>query len=72
VAAEIRQALDYIAPEQLILTSDCGFGREGCPRNIALYKAAGIAQGANIVRQELGATGAAPRIAQDLSRPQPG
>lgn len=47
VAQEIRQALTYVPAENLILTSDCGFGREGCPRNIALYKAAGIAQGAH-------------------------
>jgi 5-methyltetrahydropteroyltriglutamate--homocysteine methyltransferase len=54
VADEIRRALQYIAPENLILTSDCGFGREGCKRPVALYKAASIAQGANIVRRELG------------------
>jgi 5-methyltetrahydropteroyltriglutamate--homocysteine methyltransferase len=67
VAGEIRRAFDYIAPENLILTSDCGFGREGCPRNIALYKAAGIAQGANIIRRELGLKATSVRIAQDLS-----
>jgi 5-methyltetrahydropteroyltriglutamate--homocysteine methyltransferase len=67
VAQEIRQALTYVAPENLILSSDCGFGREGCPRNIALYKAAGIAQGANIVRGELGADGTEVRIARDLA-----
>lgn len=54
VAGEIRRALEYVAPENLILTSDCGFGREGCKRPVALYKAAGIAQGTNIVRRELG------------------
>lgn len=66
VAQEIRQALTYVPAENLILTSDCGFGREGCPRNIALYKAAGIAQGANIIRRELGARETPARIAQDL------
>jgi 5-methyltetrahydropteroyltriglutamate--homocysteine methyltransferase len=71
VAAEIRQALEYIAPERLILSSDCGFGREGCPRNIALYKAAGIAQGANIIRAELGQPASSVRIAADLSQRQP-
>jgi 5-methyltetrahydropteroyltriglutamate--homocysteine methyltransferase len=54
VAADIRLALEYIAPEQLVLSSDCGFGRQGVPRPIALYKAAALAQGANIVREELG------------------
>ncbi len=54
VAAEIRKALQYIAPEQLIVSSDCGFGRQGCNREIAFYKASSIAQGCNIVRKELG------------------
>lgn len=55
VAAQVRHALQYIEPEKLVLTSDCGFGRQGCTRNIAVYKAAAIAQGANLVRAELGA-----------------
>jgi 5-methyltetrahydropteroyltriglutamate--homocysteine methyltransferase len=54
VADEVRKAMRYINPENLILSSDCGFGRQGCNRLIAFYKAASIAQGANIVRRELG------------------
>ena len=54
VAAGIRLALHHIAPEQLIVSSDCGFGRQGCNREIAFYKASAIAQGCNIVRRELG------------------
>src|SRR5213083_314240 len=54
VAGEIRKALKYIPAEQLIVSSDCGFGRQGCNREIAFYKASAIAQGANIVRRELG------------------
>ena len=54
VADSIRRALKYIAPEQLIVSSDCGFGRQGCTREIAFYKASAIAQGCNIVRRELG------------------
>ena len=54
VAGEIRNALKYIPPEQLIVSSDCGFGRQGCNREIAFYKAGAIAQGTNIVRRELG------------------
>ena len=50
----IRTALEHIAPEQLIVSSDCGFGRQGCNREIAFYKASAIAQGCNIVRKELG------------------
>jgi 5-methyltetrahydropteroyltriglutamate--homocysteine methyltransferase len=54
VAARIRRALEHIAPEQLIITSDCGFGRQGCNRDIAFFKTTAIVQGANIVRRELG------------------
>ncbi len=54
VAADIRYALNYVDPEKLVLTSDCGFGRGGPNRLVAFYKATSIAQGANIVRRELG------------------
>ena len=54
VADLIRKALKYIPPERLILSTDCGFGREGLSRRIAFYKCVAIAQGANIVRRELG------------------
>jgi 5-methyltetrahydropteroyltriglutamate--homocysteine methyltransferase len=54
VAASIRSVLKHIAPEQLIISSDCGFGRQGCNRDIAFFKTAAIAQGTNIVRRELG------------------
>ena len=55
IAADVRDALKYIDAEHLILSSDCGFGRQGVPRPIAFYKASALAQGANIVRKELGA-----------------
>jgi len=55
VAADVREALKYIDAEHLVLSSDCGFGRQGVPRPIAFYKASALAQGANIVRSELGA-----------------
>jgi len=54
VAARIQRALEYIDPEQLIVSSDCGFGRQGCNRDIAFFKATAIAQGCNLVRAELG------------------
>jgi 5-methyltetrahydropteroyltriglutamate--homocysteine methyltransferase len=54
VAAEIRKALQYIPPERLIVSTDCGFGRQGCNREIAFWKSSAIAQGCNIVRRELG------------------
>ena len=44
-----------IDADNLVLSSDCGFGRGGANRLIAFYKAAAIAQGANIIRRELGA-----------------
>jgi 5-methyltetrahydropteroyltriglutamate--homocysteine methyltransferase len=54
VAAFTRRALEVVNAENLLLTSDCGFGRQGSNRMVALYKAAAIAQGANLVRAELG------------------
>lgn len=54
VAHLIRRALEYIPVERLILSSDCGFGREGMSRRVAFYKMVSIVRGANIVRKELG------------------
>jgi 5-methyltetrahydropteroyltriglutamate--homocysteine methyltransferase len=53
VAGVIRKALEYVPAERLILSSDCGFGREGLSRRIAFYKSIAINIGANIVRREL-------------------
>jgi len=54
VAATIRKALTCIPVERLVVTSDCGFGREGMSRRIAFYKMVAIVRGTNIVRKELG------------------
>jgi 5-methyltetrahydropteroyltriglutamate--homocysteine methyltransferase len=54
VADDIRYALNHVDADKLVLTSDCGFGRGGPNRLVAFYKATAIAQGANIVRRELG------------------
>lgn len=54
VADLIRRALAHIPADRLIVTSDCGFGREGMSRRIAFYKMVSIVRGANIVRKELG------------------
>ena len=54
VAEDIRYAMNYLDPAKLVLTSDCGFGRGGPSRLVAFYKATSIAQGARIVRAELG------------------
>jgi 5-methyltetrahydropteroyltriglutamate--homocysteine methyltransferase len=53
VASLIRTALEYVPAERLILSTDCGFGREGLARRIAFYKCVAITLGANIVRREL-------------------
>jgi len=54
VADLIRKALKYIEPERLILTSDCGFGRQSMSRMHAFYKMVALTRGTNIVRKELG------------------
>ncbi len=54
VANLIRKALEYVPPERLIISADCGFGREGLSRRIAFYKCVSLVLGTNIVRKELG------------------
>ena len=54
VADLIRKALKYIDPERLILTTDCGFGRQSMSRMHAFYKMVALTRGTNIVRKELG------------------
>jgi 5-methyltetrahydropteroyltriglutamate--homocysteine methyltransferase len=54
IAEFIRRALKHIEPERLILTSDCGFGRQSMSRMHAAYKMIALVRGANIIRKELG------------------
>lgn len=54
VAALIRKALAHVEPERLVITSDCGFGRQGMSRVHAFYKMVALVKGTNIVRRELG------------------
>jgi 5-methyltetrahydropteroyltriglutamate--homocysteine methyltransferase len=54
VAALIREALKHIEPERLVISSDCGMGREGMSRRHATYKMVAMVLGTNIVRRELG------------------
>jgi 5-methyltetrahydropteroyltriglutamate--homocysteine methyltransferase len=54
IAQLIRLALRYIEPERLILSSDCGFGRQSMSRMHAYYKMLALVRGANMVRRELG------------------
>jgi 5-methyltetrahydropteroyltriglutamate--homocysteine methyltransferase len=64
VAALIREALKYIEPERLVISTDCGMGREGMGRRHAAYKMVSIVLGTNIVRKELGLP-EAPCLAAD-------
>jgi 5-methyltetrahydropteroyltriglutamate--homocysteine methyltransferase len=71
VAGDIRKALKYVNAENLLVTSDCGFGRQGANRLVAFYNSAAAAQGANIIRRELGLPAtyipcADPQLSQDL------
>ena len=54
VADLVRRALDHIGPERLILSTDCGFGRQGMSRMHAFYKMVSLVRGVNLVRAELG------------------
>jgi 5-methyltetrahydropteroyltriglutamate--homocysteine methyltransferase len=54
VAELIRLALKYIEPDRLILSSDCGFGRQGISRMHAYYKMVALVRGTNMVKRELG------------------
>ena len=54
VADIVREALKHIPAERLVLSSDCGMGREGMSRRHAFYKMVSLVQGTNIVRKELG------------------
>jgi 5-methyltetrahydropteroyltriglutamate--homocysteine methyltransferase len=65
VAGLIRKALEHIPAERLILSSDCGMGREGMSRRHAFYKMVSIVLGTNLVRREKGLP-EAPCLAADL------
>lgn len=54
VADIIREALKHIPAERLIITSDCGMGREGMSRRHATYKMVAMVLGTNMVKKELG------------------
>ena len=54
VADILRTALEHIPAERLVVTSDCGMGREGMTRRHANYKMVAMVQGTNEVRAELG------------------
>jgi 5-methyltetrahydropteroyltriglutamate--homocysteine methyltransferase len=55
VAARIRRALPYIGAERIIAAPDCGL--KYLPRAVAFGKMRAMAEGARIVREELGGKG---------------
>jgi 5-methyltetrahydropteroyltriglutamate--homocysteine methyltransferase len=57
VAARIRRALPYVAPERLVIAPDCGL--KYLPRDVAFAKMQAMVAGAAIVRDELQARPAA-------------
>jgi len=54
VAGIIREALKSVPAERLVVSSDCGMGREGMSRRHALYKMVAMVLGTNLVKKELG------------------
>jgi 5-methyltetrahydropteroyltriglutamate--homocysteine methyltransferase len=54
IADHIRRALKHIPAERLVISSDCGMGREGMSRRHAYYKIVSLVLGTNMVRKELG------------------
>jgi 5-methyltetrahydropteroyltriglutamate--homocysteine methyltransferase len=54
VADRVRRCLEYIPADRLVLSTDCGFGRQGLNRHLAFYKTVAIPMARNIVLKELG------------------
>ena len=52
VAARIRRALEYVAPENVIIAPDCGM--KYLPREVAFGKMRAMVEAARILRKELG------------------
>ena len=54
VASLLRRALEFIEPDRLLVSSDCGFGRQGMSRLHAFYKMVALGKGVSLVRKVLG------------------
>jgi 5-methyltetrahydropteroyltriglutamate--homocysteine methyltransferase len=52
IADRARQALKYLSPEQITLSTDCGM--KPLARMVAKMKLKNLAEGAAIVRKEIG------------------
>jgi methionine synthase II (cobalamin-independent) len=55
VAARIRRALPFVAPERIIVAPDCGM--KYLPRDVAFAKMCAMVEGARIVRGEIEGAG---------------
>jgi 5-methyltetrahydropteroyltriglutamate--homocysteine methyltransferase len=53
VAARIRRVIKVVPPERVYLSTDCGM--KPLPRMVAKMKLKALADGAKIVRKEIGA-----------------
>ena len=54
IADHIREALNYIPAERLVISSDYGMEREGMSRRYARYKMVSLVLITNIVQKKLG------------------
>jgi 5-methyltetrahydropteroyltriglutamate--homocysteine methyltransferase len=54
VAGRIRRCIEHVPADRLVLSTDCGFGRPGFNRHLALYKTVAIPMTRNVVLNELG------------------
>jgi len=54
IAERVRRCLQCIPADKLILSTDCGFGRQGFNRHLAFFKTVGIPMARNLVLKELG------------------
>ena len=54
IAERVRRCLKHIPADKLVLSTDCGFGRQGFNRHLAFYKTVGIPMARNMVLKELG------------------
>ena len=75
VANEIRMALQYVAPERIHLTGDCGLFAYSRPAAKAKLRA--MVKGADLMRQEAGVKGLVtaaswPTYARNRTSAQPG
>ncbi|MHB9009515.1 MAG: hypothetical protein ACYDC1_21600, partial [Limisphaerales bacterium] len=54
IAERVRRCLKHIPADKLVLSTDCGFGRQGFNRHLAFYKTVGIPLARNLILKELG------------------